>query len=528
MATTSSPRHPAHTPARVFSPSRVARVVRALIDASDISHASPQLKWLAAVGVRAQQARPDLAAAVLEVLDVEPSGSDVLRDLTIGEVGVCYEALLAELDRKGRKDAGQFFTPDDAAAFLASRSRSFMPGRWLDPCCGVGNLSWHLAAAQADPAEFVRERLTLLDLDPVALKTAISMIALEYLAAGDVDGVHRFASRCVAGDFLGGGTVPEYDYAILNPPYAKAAPREGFSTASTRDLFAYFLERVAETSRGFVSVTPASYLSAPKYRSVRSVIQRYFPKGDVYTFDNVPDTLFRGYKFGSNNSSKTNFVRAAVTVCAPGPPGWRTTPIMRWRSVDRVSMFRDCERLLAPREIGPAGEWAKIGPELWPVWRRLADETKPLSELVAREKTEFAVEVASTPRYYVSASLRTLDRGSKIVLHFANREDRDRALLALNSSLPYIWWRMLDGGVTLSRRVLLSTPIPTKFDLDQSLLQRIRRSEQANVVIKLNAGRVNENIKHSRSLVKALDKHVLRESRELHLTYSSSMFPLPE
>ncbi|NMX12561.1 SAM-dependent DNA methyltransferase, partial [Mobiluncus mulieris] len=78
-----------------------------------------------------------------KVSGAEPLGSVVsgddtnpLEGLSIGEIAVCYEALLATLDSRRRRSAGQFFTPDDAAAFMAVQSRDFPVGTWLDPCCG--------------------------------------------------------------------------------------------------------------------------------------------------------------------------------------------------------------------------------------------------------------------------------------------------------------------------------------------------------------------------------------------------------
>src|SRR5690625_606644 len=181
-----------------FSASAVTRVVNQL--------RAPTLKqtrqrWLEQVAHRVVSARPDLAPALVEVLGVHPTAKDDLAGLTIGEIGVCYEALLASLDRGRRLRAGQFFTPDDAAAFMASHAHEFPLGTWLDPCCGVGNLSWHLAAVQEDPAAFVRDHLILIDRDEVALKTAVAIISADYISPGDVDAVYRLWQRSLVRDF---------------------------------------------------------------------------------------------------------------------------------------------------------------------------------------------------------------------------------------------------------------------------------------------------------------------------------------
>ena len=512
-------------PSVTFSSAKVHRVVTYL---TSRTHAEAQNRWLEAVAARVCESRPDLQEPLLRVLDTSPGEEDILAGLSIGEIGVCYEALLAQLDRNKRQDSGQFFTPDDTANFMALRTESFPDGVWLDPCCGVGNLAWHLAAIQSSPGDFVRDRLILIDQDETALRTAVALISAEFATPNDAQAVHDLHARARYRDFLSREKLPDHDFAILNPPYAKAPERRGYETGQTRDLFAYFMERVATTSRGFVSVTPASYISAPKFQSLRDVIERETQGGNVFVFDNVPDTLFRGYKYGSNNTSKTNFVRAAITVCSPNMESWQTTPIIRWQAAARKTMFAECTSLLTPRKIGPHGEWAKLSPQVSAVWEALIGSPECLSDLTVQHETPFALEVALTPRYFISATYKPLNRGSKAILYFEAAEDRDRAAIVLNSSIPYLWWRALDGGVTLPRRVLHSVPIPKISGIDASIVERIRHSEEVNTVTKLNAGRRNENVKHPPELVDELNRMVIPDgvAYDFDILYSNSMFPL--
>lgn len=510
--------------ARALSAPAVSRTVRAILDGSR-SNAEARQRWLQSVATRVTNARPDLASALVGFLSVNPDGPDHLAGLSIGEVGVCYEAILSELDRHSRKSSGQFFTPDDAAAFMALQSDRFDPsGVWLDPCSGVGNLAWHLASRQHDPGLFVRNQLVLIDRDRTALKTAVALIAADFMAPDDLEGCELLAGRAHVRDFLSPARLPHHDFVIVNPPYARAEGRAGFETSATRDLFAYFIEKVAKQARGFIAVTPASFLSAPKYAPLRNLLDRSSSGGEVHVFDNVPDTLFRGYKYGSNNTSKTNFVRAAITSCAPSDARWRTTPILRWQVADRDRMFEQCSGLLTDRTVGPGGEWAKVHPELQAVWRALLAERMTIADLIVDRATEYRLEVGLTPRYYISATYRILDRGSKATLYFPTAESRDKAALVLNSRLAYLWWRALDGGVTLPRRVLMSTPVPGGLEVDAELILRLQASETVNLVSKLNAGRENENVRHPEELIQKIDGVVLPGSPNLAFLTVSSMF----
>lgn len=507
-----------------FSAARVNEVLRELDGGSQRERRN---KWLAAVAARVHAHRPDLQDAFRHVLGISPSQRDTLAGLTVGEVGVCYEALVSEMNGPERRSAGQYFTPDDAAAFMAGQTAKFLPGTWVDPCCGVGNLAWHLTNLQSDPSGFLEKNLVLVDRDDTALRTAVVLIAADFADKNAIKAVLGLHRNSVCRDFLSGAPLPDYDYAILNPPYARSSPLEEFKTGKSRELFAFFLERISATTKGFIAVTPASYLSAPKFQSLRTLLFTRWGGGDIIVFDNVPDTLFRGFKFGSTNSSKTNFVRAAITICSPALQPWMITPILRWKSTSRNRMFSQAGSFLSPMKIGPDGEWAKIPHELESTWEYLRNSPVRLKDLVVNHETPFHLTVALTPRYYISASFRNLERGSKTVLFFNSESERDRAAIVLNSSAAYFWWRALDGGVTLPKRVLYSTPVPAEFDVDDNLIEHLISEEPHALVTKLNAGKINENIKRPKITVDKLDAVVFGgENPDFTKVFSEDMFRL--
>lgn len=106
--------------------------------------------------------------------------TDLLEGLSIGEIGVLYEYSVTYMDRKSRKSNGQFFTPDDVAIFMANFSKEFPDGVWLDPCSGIGNLSWHLTAIQTHPEKFLKQNLLLSDKDDLALLIARTLLVKDF------------------------------------------------------------------------------------------------------------------------------------------------------------------------------------------------------------------------------------------------------------------------------------------------------------------------------------------------------------
>lgn len=506
---------------RSFSPSAVTRVVSSLLAKTK---EKAQRNWLAAVATRVERARPDLAPALDAVLGPRRLSQDILDGRSIGEISVCYEALLSQLDSSDRRDSGQYFTPDDAALFMAKQAAQFPPGSWTDPCCGVGNLAWYLTLVQPDRGHFLRDGLRLCDVDDTALRTAVALLSCQYAPHGDVETMLSLFANSECRDFLGSDFALRTDYAIANPPYARVPPREEFETATTRESFAYFMEKIAKGTRGFVVVTPSAYLSVPKYRHLRTVLDKNAPGGSIFVFDNVPDTLFRGYKFGSTNSSTTNFVRAAITVSPPEAKCWEVTPILRWKSKHRSQMLSQAPSLLTPRRIGPGGQWVKISPHLARLWDRLNQSPRTIRDLTTKHDTPWALTVASTPRYFISAAFRDLQRASKVRLFFPSRENQELAAAVLNSSLPYLWWRSLDGGLTLSVRILLSVPVP-RLSAPADLVARLRAEEELHLTRKLNSGRINENVKRPADLVRDLDRAMLPDcAPDLEMLYADSMF----
>nr|WP_276511494.1 N-6 DNA methylase [Curtobacterium pusillum] len=470
-----------------------------------------------------------MSSKVCQILGVSPADENILEGLTIGELGVVYEALLADQDHKSRKEAGQFFTPDDVAEFMAQHLSHFgRTAKWLDPCCGVGNLSWHLAAAHGDAArDFVANQLILVDQDETALRTAVVILAISFLSSDDDAAVDALKSRAQYRDFLSPEPLPSYDYAIMNPPYARSAPRPDFATSNARDLYAYFLERIEQSARGFIAITPASFLSGAKFQTTRALLETR-AGGDVYVFDNVPDTCFRGFKYGSKNTSRTNFVRAAIIVSAPAMQTWRTTPILRWAFRSRETLFASAKDWLSERFIGPGGAWAKVMPSTAVLWNRLSNAGRHLGDLITITPTAFRLDVASTPRYYISASSIPLQRASKHVLYFETEADFEQAYLLLNSTLPYWWWRTIAGGISLSRHTLLTVPIPDEFTLaDLNLVEELRASDRHDRTIKINAGIPNENVKRPSHLTHKVNMAVIgKDVPDFSYVYSSDMFAL--
>ncbi|MBI5742307.1 MAG: Eco57I restriction-modification methylase domain-containing protein, partial [Candidatus Niyogibacteria bacterium] len=331
--------------------------------------------------------------------------------------------------------------------------------------------------------------------------------------------------RFVIADFLFSDDLPKHDYAILNPPYVMVEPDVRFETSAARDLYAYFLERVIKTSAGFVSITPQTFTNGQKFSSLRKLLLNNFTALDVYCFDNVPDNIFRGIKFGSKNTNTANSTRAGIIVAKQGGDKhiFRITPLLRWRVKERQQLLDSVDDFLT--EIKPREDiFPKLQKDLLPLYDFVKKQEKMLAHMVSRRQTSYRLIVPSTPRYFISALKCGVERSSFKTLYFYSEKEMNIAYLLLNSSYMYWWWRVNDGGMTISEKTLLTLPVINEISVSKNLLTKIELSEKTNRVIKRNAGKDNENVKHDPSLVKEITNGLLpRFACALELVHHNSV-----
>ena len=442
-----------------------------------------------------------------EFKNIEIQSVDFLAGLSVGEISVLYEYSLAYMDRDKRKEEGQYFTPDDIAQVMAKKARSFPKNKiWIDPCCGVGNLSFWLIKCHENQEEFLKKYLYLIDRDPLALFIARFILAVHF-QKNDARLFYTIKSRFVVADFLRSDAIPKHDYAILNPPYVMVEPDMRFETASARDLYAYFLERVIKTSSGFVSITPQTFTNGQKFSALRKLLLNNFNAIDVYCFDNVPDNIFRGIKFGSKNTNTVNSTRAGIIVAKQGgdKKTFRITPLLRWRVRERQKFLDSVDDFLV--QIKPTEDmFPKLQKNLLSLYDMAKKQGKTLMHFISPRPTQYKLIVPSTPRYFISALKRSVERSSFKTLYFYNEKEMDIAYVLLNSSYMYWWWRVNDGGMTISEKTLLTLPVMNGISVKQNLLRKMELSEKTNCVVKRNAGKDNENVKHDASLVREITK----------------------
>lgn len=457
--------------------------------------------------------------------DTNPLTFDLLDRLPVGEISVLYEYSLAHVNQDHREDEGQYFTPDDVSRLMGEKSRSFAPGVWVDPCSGIGNLSFYLINEQIEKEKFILNSIFFIDRDYLALFISRVLITIKF-QNNVADFFNVSKDRFLCKDYLESNELPKYDYAILNPPYVVTNPNAKFRSALTKNTYAYFLEKVMDNTKGFISITPQSFTHSPAYDAIRSILKNKFSDLSIYCFDNVPQNIFKGYKFGSKNTNKANSTRAAIIIAysANGLQNQKITPLIRWKTTERELLFSRIDDFLSPAPLY-SSIYPKIDKGLIPLYLEVINYPKILKDLLSSKKTQFCLQIPSTPRYFISALKNPVSRSSSRIIYLSTKQDFNLVYLLVNSSYMYWWWRINDGGMTLSEKTLLTLPIPESVIIDPQLILELEESEGVNKVFKKNAGKINENVKHSENLIRRINQSLFPSyEKELIYTHNNSIF----
>jgi predicted RNA methylase len=377
-------------------------------------------------------------------------------------------------DESTKKKEGVFYTPEDIAFFMAQKTKTFDDGNgiWLDPCCGLGILSIALASIQDDPIDFIQNRLIINEKDKNQLKIALSNFQEKF-------GV---VPKSYNTDFL--KLDLNVDYIIMNPPYFKY---------KKSDIYAYFIEKASTTTKGFVSINPISFTNGVKFKKTRKNILDY-NSITLYHFDNIPGHIF-----------EDAIVRVSIIVTHDNIKEHKTTGILRWKSENRSKMLDTIELKLSD---GVFSE--EIFYKTAPNTKKYIKNEKKLKDYIVTN-SEYKLYVTNSPRYFITASSQILDRKGQITICMKDLDSYNKALIILNSSYLYWWWRTVDSSLSLTKKTLLSLPW-IDFEYNPLIINKIVDSELNNKVYKKNAGKLQENIKHPKILIQELNSLFLEES----------------
>ena len=440
-------------------------------------------------------------------------------------IGELYEIGLEADNQISKKELGQYYTPKDTCEYMAKKTARMFnieTDNLADVCCGTGNLIIEVLSSfeKQVACQIIKSgRLYLYDLDENAMHVAIMKICILFIEKDDKDTFENIGKliHCKVGNFLDDSvSLPENCVLISNPPYGKIPTNmtvwKDCETVATNDMYSVFMEKMSKQCKNACLISPQSFLGGTKFKILREILSRR--GGYIFSFDNIPCPIFTGRKKGIFNTNTNNSVRAAITVIDNSEGGFRVSPMIRFRTEERDMMFAQLDKLLGDFVYSGGQAWTKIPRSLEPLVKELKKADKTIGDLIeersSEQKPEFKITIPSTPRYFISGSRRNLSRSSKIEIFAKNEEDFDKLYMIINSTFSYLWWRIYDGGITLTKQTLLTMPVPdmTADEMKQLVQEGIDMEDEC-VVNKMNAGKNNENVKFPEAYRHKVNEYIL-------------------
>lgn len=451
--------------------------------------------------------------------------TEALAFLDVKNFANLYEQGLAIIDKNQKKKSGKYYTPEDVAKIMSIWLQKSEGSSVCDVACGTGQLILtYLDLIGFDKARKLISdgKIYLYDFDKTALLICKTTIAKIY-------GLDIIKSiNIIHGDFLDSNiNLPNDCKVIANPPYAKMSEisknwKQTDVVLDTNEYYSAFMEKIFEGAKSAVIITPYSFISANRFYSLREKMSN-LGKGFIVSFDNVPGNIFYGKKHGIFNSNTSNAVRAAVTVFSKSDTkkGFKISPLIRFKTEERKRLLNAYElETTLPLDYQVVSEkqtkFEKIEKDLVGVFKAWKDKSKYLlKDLLSKDETKYLISMPNTCRYFTTASKRKLNRSGQFSLYFKNERDFNFIYCLINSSFAYWWWRVYDGGINYPINILKSIPIPlnllTKEDdaFFEEMSKKLQAKEDQYIITKLNAGRVQENIKFPKEDRDKINKKIL-------------------
>jgi adenine-specific DNA-methyltransferase len=249
-----------------------------------------------------------------------------MKDLRLFWVPEAMKSAAMENLRTRQEELGQFFTTTPVADFMASMFGPLPQAvRLLDAGAGAGSLTAAFVFRCCEKRDGVRAiKATLYELDRAVLD-ALAATMHECRHRSAAAGIHftftihpanfiQEMSACLAGELFG-SLPPEFDAAIVNPPYRKirsaSAERRALSSVGieTSNLYTGFIaliQRQLVSGGQLVGITPRSFCNGPYFRPFREDFLSQLELRRLHVFES------RRAAFRGDNVLQENIIFHAV------------------------------------------------------------------------------------------------------------------------------------------------------------------------------------------------------------------------
>jgi hypothetical protein len=281
---------------------------------------------------------------------------------------------------------------------------------------------------------------------------------------------------------------------IGNPPYVEVKLEDyqeyGFETLKCRNLSAYFLEQalgILPKHSVISQVVPISLIHSKRMSSIRELMTNKSKYVHVESFDCVPGYMFDQGKIGSNsNTSITQRISVITIVVGEELSHFSSSRFLRWRGDERNSLFKSISNVRLGKELYSSDCWPCIGSkEEKNILNKIMKNPEKVKDLLSKNH-QHRLYIPDSTRYFISAVHQDLERGQKVIC-LPNRKSSDLVQILLNSDLFYWFWRITDGGFSVSLNTISSLPLPPERIIE------IKQSEITIIARKLRSKRIMDS-----------------------------------
>lgn len=306
-----------------------------------------------------------------------------------------------------------------------------------------------------------------------------------------------------------------FDVIIGNPPYVSYGKKNdyavvGYETLACGNLYPLVMERssmLTPVGLGRVGmIVMLNVVFADSYLSLRKHLAKQSKNIWLSTYDNIPDGLFAGSpKEHSKNTNKVVSQRVCIALYDSSTSKHKTATIhtthfQRWNRDFRKSLFDILH--YGSQEALRHSTWPALGSALAVRIDSLMSSTDviPLRTLIYDKGASF-LQLAATPRYFITAVPTELNRSGRIEIRFPDVAKRMIAECALNSTLFYWYWRATGDGFHLTRGSIDTFPVSKNLTQDSANIKRIvemlGKARKHSQTSKLNKGQVVYNVNYN-------------------------------
>lgn len=264
-----------------------------------------------------------------------------------------------------------------------------------------------------------------------------------------------------------------FDVIIGNPPYVEYSKVRndyqilGYETEKCGNLYAYVVERclnLAPLGARMGMIVPLSLTFSRDFTQLRQMLLDWSGHLQLSSYDNIPDRLFIGHK-ESTNTSKANQQRTTIFILhmTKRNRAVYTTPLMRWRVVERPRLFKDLP-LVEATELCSEEAFPKLGyAKMKEFLKRWLACPKRIEDLLV-DKGNYSLVVPKTAGYYIAAYEEELDRTQQMRLTFVDKKSQFLAALLINSNVFFWLWRVYGDSFHVTLKWVADCPVFEPLD----------------------------------------------------------------